>query len=160
MDFSRLFIFEPPDFFADFLVGFFLLIFVGKKCPEKSSKKIPGKILQNLYNKNPRHISAEGAGPKILLSFGRLLSLKKAPKNDTKSTQNSPGNLFRTFTSDICRSLVLTDVDCFPCMLLDKKKKENPGKKTRFLLFAEPSNSLESGENAQKKQRFLQKEKN
>ena len=32
------------------------------KCPEKSSGKIPGKILQNLYNKNPRHISAEGPG--------------------------------------------------------------------------------------------------
>ena len=27
-DFSRIFIFEPPDFFADFLAGFFLLIFV------------------------------------------------------------------------------------------------------------------------------------
>ena len=32
--------------------------FCGKKCPEKSSRKIPGKILQILYNKNPRHISA------------------------------------------------------------------------------------------------------
>ena len=39
-DFSRILIFEPPDF-------------CGKKCPEKSSRKIPGKILQNLYNKNP-----------------------------------------------------------------------------------------------------------
>ena len=29
-DLSRIFIFEPPDFFADFLAGFFLLIFVGK----------------------------------------------------------------------------------------------------------------------------------
>ena len=27
-DFSRIFIFEPPDFFADSLAGFFLLIFV------------------------------------------------------------------------------------------------------------------------------------
>ena len=27
--------------------------FCGKKCPEKSSRKIPGKILQNLYNKIP-----------------------------------------------------------------------------------------------------------
>ena len=68
-DFSRIFIFGPPDFFADFLAGFFLLIFVGKSAqknpppgkspgkilqnPEKSSRKIPGKILQNLYNKNP-----------------------------------------------------------------------------------------------------------
>ena len=29
--------------------------FCGKKCPEKSSRKIPGKILQKLYSKNPRH---------------------------------------------------------------------------------------------------------
>ena len=37
-----------------------------KKCPEKqSSRKSRGKILQNLYNKNPRHISAEGLGQKI-----------------------------------------------------------------------------------------------
>ena len=33
-----------PDFFSSFL---------RKKCPEKSSRKIPGKILRNLYNKNP-----------------------------------------------------------------------------------------------------------
>ena len=51
-DFSRIFIFWPPDFFADFLAGFFSH-FCGKKCPEKSSRKIPAKILQNLYNKNP-----------------------------------------------------------------------------------------------------------
>ena len=60
MDFSRIFIFEPPDFFADFLAGFFLLIFVGK-----SAQKNPQKILQILYNKNPRHISAEGPGQEL-----------------------------------------------------------------------------------------------
>ena len=43
-DFSRIFIFGPPDFLADVVAGFFLFIF-GKKCPEKSSRKIPGKIL-------------------------------------------------------------------------------------------------------------------
>ena len=55
MDFSRIFIFEPPDFFADFLAGFFLLIFVGKsaqkippgKSPGKSSKIYTTKILQH-----------------------------------------------------------------------------------------------------------------
>ena len=57
-DFSRIFIFGPPDFPADFLAGFFLLIFVGKsaqknppgKSPAKSSKnytaKIPDTVLQ------------------------------------------------------------------------------------------------------------------
>ena len=48
-----MFIFGPPDFFADFLAGIFSPQFCGKKCPEKSSRKIPEKILQNLYNKNP-----------------------------------------------------------------------------------------------------------
>ena len=65
-DFSRIFIFEPPDFFADFLAGFFLLIFVGKsarknppgKSPAKSSKIYTTKILQ--------HISADCPGQKIV----------------------------------------------------------------------------------------------
>ena len=51
---------------AGFVRGFCRRIFsphfCGKKCPEKSSRKIPCKILQNLYNRNPRHISAEGSG--------------------------------------------------------------------------------------------------
>ena len=62
-DFSRIFIFEPPDFVCR---GFCRQIssphFCGKKCPEKSSKKIPDKILQILYNKNPQQFSAEGPG--------------------------------------------------------------------------------------------------
>ena len=33
--------------------GFFRLTFVGKKCPEKSSREIPGKILQNFTTKIP-----------------------------------------------------------------------------------------------------------
>ena len=57
-DFSRIFIFVPLDFCADFVAGFFLLIFVGKsaqknpprKSPAKSSKiyttKIPDTFLQ------------------------------------------------------------------------------------------------------------------
>ena len=57
------FSFEPPDFCLDFVAGLFLH-YCGIKCPEKSSRKIPGKILQNLYNKNPRQLSAEGPGQK------------------------------------------------------------------------------------------------
>ena len=76
----RGFLFLAAGFFSRiFSPGFFLLIFVGKKCPEKSStkipaisskfyfsphfcgekvprkilQKIPGKILQILYHKNP-----------------------------------------------------------------------------------------------------------
>ena len=44
-DFPLIFIFGPPDFFADFLAGFFLLIFVGK-----SDQK---KILQENPRRNP-----------------------------------------------------------------------------------------------------------
>ena len=56
-DFSRIDILEPSVFFADFVTGYFFLIFVGKQCPEnlagsswaKSSKfytKIPDTCLQ------------------------------------------------------------------------------------------------------------------
>ena len=41
-DFSRIFIFGPPDFFADFLAGFFLLIFVGKSGQKNPPGKSPG----------------------------------------------------------------------------------------------------------------------
>ena len=48
MDFSRIFIFGPPVFFRSFFSrGYFLLIFVGKKHPEKSSRKILCKIFRN-----------------------------------------------------------------------------------------------------------------
>ena len=51
-DFSRIFIFWPPDFFADFVAGFLFFIFVGKsaqknppgKSPAKSSKIFTTKI--------------------------------------------------------------------------------------------------------------------
>ena len=64
------FYFWDAGFFRTFVAGFCLLIFVGKKCPEKSSRKIPGKILQKFYNRNPRHISAEGPGQEINLQRG------------------------------------------------------------------------------------------
>ena len=46
---------------ADFVAGFVLLFFVGKVL-RKILQENPRKILQILYNKNPRHISAEGPG--------------------------------------------------------------------------------------------------
>ena len=40
--------------------------FCGKKCPEKSSRKIPGKILQHIYTtKILQHISADWPGQKL-----------------------------------------------------------------------------------------------
>ena len=70
-DFSRIFIFEPPDFVADFVAGYFLLIFVGKsaqknpprKSPAKSSKiyttKIPDNFLQRGQAKSSREIKMQ-----------------------------------------------------------------------------------------------------
>ena len=58
------FYFWAAGFFRGFCRRIFSPHFCGKKCAEKSSRKIPGKILQNLDNKNPRHISAEGPGQK------------------------------------------------------------------------------------------------
>ena len=42
-DFSRISIFGPPDFFADFVAGFLLLIFVGKSAQKNPPGKSPAK---------------------------------------------------------------------------------------------------------------------
>ena len=84
-DFTLIFIFGPLDFFRGFCRLIFSTHFCGKKCPEKSSRKIPGKILQNFHNKNPRHTSAEGLGQQSpffppLLPVGSQASVLKLPK--------------------------------------------------------------------------------
>ena len=69
MDFSRIFIFGPPDFFRGFSRRIYFFSFLWEKCPEKSSRKIPGKILEILYPRNfiqqksPTHF-CRGARPK------------------------------------------------------------------------------------------------
>ena len=62
--FSRIFIFGLPDFLADFVAGFFLLIFVGKSARAQKNPpgKSPPKSSKSYTTKNPRHISAEGPG--------------------------------------------------------------------------------------------------
>ena len=71
--FFAYFCFWAAGFFHGFSRRIFSPRFCGeKKCPEKSSRKIPGKILQKLCNKNPRHISTEGPGQKSFLSKTKL----------------------------------------------------------------------------------------
>ena len=101
-DFSRIFIFGPPFFFADFLAGFYLLIFVGKSAQKNPPGKSPRKSSKIYTTKILRHISAEWPGqqlqqinsPELILSvelggsepLSSLLSLP-APQN-SMSTKN------------------------------------------------------------------------
>ena len=68
-DFSRIFIFEPPDFFADFLAGFFLLIFVGKSAQKNPPGKSPAKSSKIYTTKILQHISADCHGQQFLAQF-------------------------------------------------------------------------------------------
>ena len=62
-DFSRIYLFEPTGFFADFVVGFFLLIFCGKKVPRKILQENPRRNRpKSIQQKSPTHFW-RGAGP-------------------------------------------------------------------------------------------------
>ena len=61
-NFSRIFIFGPPDFFADFLAGFFLLILWEKKNQKNPPGKSPGKSSKIYTTKILRHTSADWLG--------------------------------------------------------------------------------------------------
>ena len=65
-DFSRIFFFEPPDFFADFLAGFFLLIFVGKSAQKNPPGKSLGKSPKIYTTKILQHISADCPGQQMM----------------------------------------------------------------------------------------------
>ena len=77
----RTFVFEPPDFFADF-VAVFLPTSWGKECPEKSFKNISDKIMKIYTTDSPTHV-CRGAGP-TLFPFNEFVlktssGLSKAP---------------------------------------------------------------------------------
>ena len=60
-DFSRIFTFEPPDFFADFVAGFFL-IFVGKSAQVSPPGKSPAKFSKIYTTKIPDTCLQRGRG--------------------------------------------------------------------------------------------------
>ena len=86
-DFSRILFFEPPDFVADFVAGFFLLIFVGKsaqknppgKSPTKSSKFYTTKIPDNFLQRGQANIFLESLG-----GSQRQLCIKTRPLSNPK----------------------------------------------------------------------------
>ena len=90
--------FWQNGFFADFYfwaAGFcrgfcrriFSPHFCGKKCPEKSSRKIPDKILQILYNKNPRQFSAFNCFGVWGVLWGQEGHNFSSKRNDAKSSR-------------------------------------------------------------------------
>ena len=54
-DFSRIFIFGPLEFFADFVAGFFFLILVGKSAQKNPPGKSPAKSSNIYTTKSPTH---------------------------------------------------------------------------------------------------------
>ena len=75
------FYFWAAGFFRGFSRRIFSPHFCGKKCPEKSSRKIPGKILQNLCNKNPPTHFCRGAGPTFFAQGKKRQKSSKSVKN-------------------------------------------------------------------------------
>ena len=67
-DFSRIFIFEPPDFFADFVTRFFSSCLWGKSAQKNPPGKSPAKSAKIYATKIP-DISAEGLGQELLLGI-------------------------------------------------------------------------------------------
>ena len=148
-DFSRNFIFGPPDFFRGFCRRIFSPHFCGKKCPEKSSRKIPGKILQNLYNKNPRRISAEGPGQlaqNIVLSYDFLT--KNGPKISPKCLSlyfvgpKKPANFPQNFPPQIKKDHQRASV---------KERREKKVSK----IFSTSFDNFRAGQNRQKMSKII-----
>ena len=92
-DFSRIFIFEPPDFLADFLAGFVLLIFVGKSAQKNPPGKSPGKSSKIYTTKILRHISADWPGQ----HFDTFSGTKKPWKPETLELEIRNSQIFSEF---------------------------------------------------------------
>ena len=67
-DFSRIFIFEPPDFFADFVVSRVFPQFSGKKFQENPQGKSPAKSPKFMQPKSPAHFCRQARPQPLPLS--------------------------------------------------------------------------------------------
>ena len=93
------FYFGPPDFFTDFVVGFVLLIFVGKsgqenppgKSPAKSSKIYTTKIPDTFLQRGRAKVWGWGAFPLFRFSFNQ-------PQNITQKVRNTPSTAGNSMT--------------------------------------------------------------
>ena len=84
------FYFRAAGFFRGFSRRIFSPNFCGKKCPEESSRKIPGKILQNLHNKNPPTHFCRLAGAIFLSSGKKLVSHLRRGPNSNRILRQGP----------------------------------------------------------------------
>ena len=75
------FYFWAAEFFRGFSRRIFSPHFCGKKCPEKSSRKIPAKSSKIYTTKILRHISAEWPGQKLTQKKKRLKPQNKRLEN-------------------------------------------------------------------------------
>ena len=70
-DFARIFVFELPDFFADFVAGFFLLIFLGKSAQKNPPGISPAKSSKTYTTKIPDNFLQRGQANKFATSLFR-----------------------------------------------------------------------------------------
>ena len=101
-DFSRIFIFEPPDFSADFLAGFFSSLLW---------EKVPRKILQENFRENPpKFMQQKSSNTFLQIGRGKNLVIfqeicefrKKKKKKHPFSRSGSRIGLFVVWFADVC----------------------------------------------------------
>ena len=109
--FADFFYFWAAGFFRGFSRRIFSPHFCGKKCPEKSSRKIPGKSLQNLNKKNPPAHFCRGAQGKNLLRKKYLTS--QGLKKMTFAGYFNSGRLRPRQGTEICNFGVPSPLDFF-----------------------------------------------
>ena len=111
MKFSRIFIFGPADFFANFLAGFFLLIFVGKSAQKNPPGKSPAKSSKIYTTRIPDSFLQRGRANKWPVPSPRR---SKFPRNFTAvSTADFSGHVRPWHGTAICNFGAPSPLDLF-----------------------------------------------